>query len=58
MRLRKKQIVWYGRLGYDMKRVDKMLSIWRKISPQFPDWQLKVLGSGDVNYFIQIVQKF
>lgn len=55
---KKKQLVWCGRLGYDMKRVDKMLSIWRKISPQFPDWQLKVLGSGDANYFIQIVQKF
>lgn len=55
---KEKMVVWCGRLGYDMKRVDKMLSIWRKISSQFPDWQLKVLGSGDANYFIQVAQKF
>lgn len=55
---KKKIIIWCGRLGYDAKRLDKMLSIWKKISQRFPDWQLKILGSGDKEYFRKIIDKF
>ena len=55
---KEKIIVWCGRLGYDMKRTDKMLSIWKKISNKFPKWELKILGSGDVQYFKELIKRF
>ena len=56
--VKEKMVVWCGRLGYDMKRVDKMFSIWKKVSVSHPDWQLKVLGSGNVVYFKKLIAKF
>lgn len=55
--LKEEMIVWCGRLGYDMKRVDKMLSIWTQVSSQYPKWRLKILGSGNTNYFNDIIKK-
>lgn len=55
---KEKCIVWCGRLGYDAKRIDKMLSIWEKVSALYPDWHLKILGSGATDYFMRIVRKF
>ena len=55
---KKKMVVWCGRLGYDMKRTDKILSIWKQISSRFPEWELKILGSGDVQYFNELTKQF
>lgn len=45
---KKKAIVWCGRMDLTgMKRVDRILRIWEKIERQHPDWQLRLLGSGD-----------
>ncbi len=54
---KKKKIVWCGRLGYDMKRTDKMVAIWKHISRKFPDWELNVLGSGDADYFKRLASQ-
>lgn len=41
-------VVWCGRMDLTgMKRVDRILQIWAKIERQHPDWQLRLLGSGD-----------
>lgn len=49
-------VVWCGRLGFDTKRTDKMLSIWRKITNKYPEWKLIILGSGDSEYFNNIIR--
>lgn len=54
---KEKMIVWCGRLGYDAKRTDKMLSLWKKISSLYPEWKLKIIGSGDSQYFNNIINK-
>lgn len=55
---KEKMVVWCGRLGYDAKRTDKMLSIWKKVSDKFPEWELKILGSGDTQYFNTLVKRY
>lgn len=55
---KEKMVVWCGRLGYDMKRTDKILSIWKRISSRFPEWELKILGSGDELYFKELAKHF
>lgn len=49
-----KIVLWSGRLGYDAKRTDKMLSIWKLVFSKHPDWKLLVCGSGDADYFRNI----
>lgn len=49
-------VLWCGRLG-GCKRLDYMLSIWRRVSPKHKDWKLAVLGSGDVGYWQSFVRE-
>ena len=51
-------VLWSGRLGYDMKRTDKMLSIWKRVSLNHKDWKLIVCGSGNSEYFKKICIKY
>ena len=51
-------VIWCGRVGYDAKRVDRMLSIWKKVGHKHPDWKCLVLGSGDIEYFMKAVEKY
>lgn len=46
-RMRKKHVLWVGNFDYHIKRPDNMLRIWQKVEPQFPEWTLFMLGSGD-----------
>lgn len=55
---KEKIVLWCGRLGYDMKRTDKMLSIWRRISSKHKDWKLVICGSGNVDYFKNVCDKY
>lgn len=55
---KEKIVLWCGRLGYDMKRTDKMLSIWKQVYANHPDWKLVVCGSGNARYFQDICKKF
>lgn len=38
-------IIYVGRLDYP-KRVDRILFVWNEIRNKYPDWQLKIIGSG------------
>lgn len=55
---KEKIVLWCGRLGYDMKRTEKMLSIWKQVYLSHPDWKLVVCGSGNARYFQDICNKF
>ncbi len=55
---KEKRVLWCGRVEFGMKRVDRMMRIWKRVSYNFPDWQLDVLGSGDINYFRNLAEKY
>lgn len=55
---KEKIVLWVGRLGYDMKRLDYMLNIWKEINKTHSDWQLKILGSGDWDYWKKIIVRY
>lgn len=44
--VRKKQVLFVGRLDWSSKRPDKMLYIWERLFQKHPEWELLVLGDG------------
>lgn len=54
---KKKQILWCGRVEYNMKRADRIIDIWREIAPEFPDWELIVMGSGNIEHFKDLTKR-
>lgn len=55
---KEKIVLWSGRLGYDAKRTDMMLSIWKIVSTKHQDWKLVVCGSGNADYFKNVCEKY
>jgi glycosyltransferase involved in cell wall biosynthesis len=55
---KEKRVLWCGRVEFGVKRVDRMMRIWKRVSQKLPDWQLDVLGSGDINYFRNLAEKY
>lgn len=55
---KEKRVLWCGRVEFGVKRVDRMMRIWKRVSQKFPDWQLDVLGSGDIDYFSNLAKKY
>lgn len=51
-------VLWSGRIGYDTKRTDKMLSIWKQVSSKHKDWKLIICGSGNSEYFKELCIKY
>jgi glycosyltransferase involved in cell wall biosynthesis len=41
-----KKILYVGRLDYHHKRTDRLIAIWEKLAPDFPDWSLDIVGNG------------
>lgn len=54
---KKKTILWCGRVEYGMKRLDRMIEIWENISHKYPDWELIIMGSGNIELFKDITKK-
>lgn len=52
-----KTIVWCGRLEYSTKRVDRIINIWKDIARKYPDWELIIIGSGNIQHFKQQTQR-
>lgn len=44
---KKKQVLYVGRLEYGLKRVDRILAIWKEIEQDFNDWHLCIVGDGN-----------
>lgn len=51
-------VIWCGRLEYDMKRLDRMIEIWRLVEPVHPDWKLIILGGGNLLYWQKIINSY
>ncbi|MEE1090991.1 MAG: glycosyltransferase [Paludibacteraceae bacterium] len=58
VRDKEKRVLWCGRVEFGVKRVDRMMRIWKRVSHKFPDWQLDILGSGDIDYFRNLAKKY
>lgn len=43
---RKNWLLYVGRLDYNQKRPDRVLSIWARLYKQFPEWELHIVGDG------------
>lgn len=43
---KKRRIIFVGRMDLGPKRPDRMIKIWKKISPEIPDWELIMIGDG------------
>lgn len=43
---KKKQVIFMGRIEYVDKRVDRLLDIWDSVYPDYPDWELLIIGDG------------
>ena len=50
---KERTILYVGRLDVGSKRVDRLIKIWRKISPSFPEWKLKIIGDGPDRFKIE-----
>lgn len=48
---KEKKILWCGRVEFGVKRVDRMMKIWKQIAAKYPDWELIIMGSGNISYF-------
>lgn len=55
---KEKIVLWSGRVGYGMKRTDKMLAIWKRVSEKHKDWKLVVCGSGNADHFRKLCTKY
>src|SRR5690606_23459524 len=44
---KKKELLFVGRLSYAHKRPDYLLRIWARLEDRFPDWRLRLVGSGE-----------
>lgn len=54
---KKKRVLWCGRVEFGTKRIDRMLEIWKEVVPKHPDWELFIMGSGNIDYFKAIANK-
>lgn len=43
---KKREVLYVGRLTHADKRVDRLIRVWRKLAPQYPDWHLNIVGDG------------
>lgn len=43
---REKTIIAAGRIA-PVKQFDKLIQVWSKLKDEFPDWKIKIFGSGD-----------
>lgn len=43
---KKRELLYVGRLENNQKRVDLLLRIWSCLEAEFPEWRLRIVGSG------------
>lgn len=41
-------LLFVGRLADNQKRPERVLLVWKKIQHLFPDWQVKIVGDGNI----------
>lgn len=45
---KKKQILYVGRIEWCVKRVDRLVGIWKRLYKKYPDWELLIVGDGPI----------
>lgn len=40
------EILYVGRLANGQKRLDRLLAVWKAVSPELPGWRLSIVGDG------------
>ncbi len=55
--IKKKIVLWCGRVEFGAKRTDRILKIWKDISHNHSDWELIIMGSGNIELFRDITKK-
>ena len=45
---KRKQILYVGRIAWHLKRVDRLVGIWKRLYKKFPDWELIFVGDGPI----------
>lgn len=43
---KKKQVLYVGRLEFGLKRIDRVIEIWKIIEKKNPNWCLRIVGDG------------
>lgn len=46
--LKKKQILYVGRVEWYQKRVGRLIDIWKHLYKDYPDWELIIVGDGPI----------
>lgn len=55
---KEKRLLFVGRLHEPTKRLSILLNIWKKVSGQFPDWNLDIVGDGiDAGYHKHVCKR-
>lgn len=44
--LKKKKVVYVGRIDEVQKRISRIINIWERLYCKFPDWSLEIIGDG------------
>jgi glycosyltransferase involved in cell wall biosynthesis len=52
-----KRVLWCGRVEYGTKRTDRILGVWSKLWKRFPDWELIIMGGGDLSCFESLAKQ-
>jgi len=42
------RLVFVGRINFEQKRADLLIQLWKKLYLKYPDWELDVVGDGEV----------
>lgn len=43
---KEKNVLYVGRMEQEAKRPDRIIRIWKRVSKQYPDWKLYMIGDG------------
>lgn len=49
-------LLFVGRLAIE-KRPEKVLTLWKRIQYRFPDWNLKIVGAGELKEDLEILKR-
>ena len=52
----KKQILFLSRI-HVKKGIELLIESWKELATEYPDWKIKIVGNGEVEYILQLKSK-